>query len=70
MGAAGLPGVAPGSFLDLMLGQRRQQGGGGGGGGGNKKAEGEHEEHGPLLLTDEQVAGQVGEVHACRPCCF
>ncbi|KAG2429765.1 hypothetical protein HXX76_010549 [Chlamydomonas incerta] len=49
----GLSGVAPGSFLDLMLGQRQ-----GGGSGGKKAAEGEESaEHAPL--TDEQVAGQV-----------
>ncbi|KAG2434390.1 hypothetical protein HYH02_012402 [Chlamydomonas schloesseri] len=59
-GGGGLPGVAPGSFLDLMLGQRRQQAGSGRGGGGKKADAGghqEHQEHAPL--TDEQVAGQV-----------
>ena len=53
-GRGGLSGVAPGSFLDLMLGQRQ----GGERGSGGKKAEGEEGvEHAPL--TDEQVAGQV-----------
>ncbi|PNW81402.1 hypothetical protein CHLRE_07g354450v5 [Chlamydomonas reinhardtii] len=53
-GGRGLSGVAPGSFLDLMLGHRQ----GGGSGSGGKKAEGEEGvEHAPL--TDEQVAGQV-----------
>eukprot|EP00198_Chlamydomonas_reinhardtii_P012713 XP_001702050.1 LOW QUALITY PROTEIN: cytochrome P450, CYP711 clan [Chlamydomonas reinhardtii] len=53
-GRGGMAGVAPGSFLDLMLGHRQ----GGGSGSGGKKAEGEEGvEHAPL--TDEQVAGQV-----------